>query len=73
MPSDAKLGLVVGILLVIAVAVVFFRKEDPARPPQAVNRATTALAENPVNAISDFFNQLFADTPPGLPAHADLT
>jgi nucleoid-associated protein YgaU len=68
-PSDAKLGLVVGIMLVIAVAVVFFRKDDPAKQPQAVGRATTALAENPVNAITDFFNQLFgAGGQPATPA-----
>ena len=29
MPNDAKLGLVVGVGLVLAVAVVFFRKESP--------------------------------------------
>jgi hypothetical protein len=33
MPNDAKLGLVVGVVVVIAVAVVFFRKEAPASPP----------------------------------------
>jgi hypothetical protein len=32
MPNDAKLGLVVGVGLVIAVAVIFFRKEAPAGP-----------------------------------------
>jgi nucleoid-associated protein YgaU len=34
MPNDAKLGLVVGVGLVIAVAVLFFRK-DPAADPAA--------------------------------------
>jgi hypothetical protein len=29
MPNDAKLGLVVGVVLVIAIAVVFFRREAP--------------------------------------------
>lgn len=33
MPNDAKLGLVLGVGLVIAVAVVFFRKEAPAGSP----------------------------------------
>lgn len=33
MPNDAKLGLVVGLALVIAVAVVFFRKDVPTNPP----------------------------------------
>jgi nucleoid-associated protein YgaU len=35
MPNDAKLGLVVGVGLVIAVAIVFFRKEAPAADPAA--------------------------------------
>jgi hypothetical protein len=30
MPNDAKLGLVVGVGVVIAVAVLFFRQEQPA-------------------------------------------
>ena len=33
MPNDAKLGLVVGVGLVIAVAVLFFHKEPPAGAP----------------------------------------
>src|SRR5438309_782901 len=33
MPNDAKLGLVVGVGLVIAVAVLFFRKEAPPDAP----------------------------------------
>jgi nucleoid-associated protein YgaU len=32
MPNDAKLGLVVGVALVITVAVIFFRKDAPANP-----------------------------------------
>jgi hypothetical protein len=35
MPNDAKLGLVVGVSLVIVVAVFFFRKEAPAVDPAA--------------------------------------
>ena len=35
MPNDAKLGLVVGLSLVIIVAVFFFRKEAPALDPAA--------------------------------------
>lgn len=35
MPKDAKLGLVVGVSLVIVVAVFFFRKEAPALDPAA--------------------------------------
>lgn len=41
MPNDAKLGLVVGVGLVVAVAVLFTRKETPAAAgsPAAVVRA----------------------------------
>jgi hypothetical protein len=35
MPNDAKLGLVVGVSLVIVVAVFFFRAETPAVDPAA--------------------------------------
>ena len=35
MPNDAKLGLVVGVSLVIVAAVFFFRKEPPALDPAA--------------------------------------
>jgi nucleoid-associated protein YgaU len=37
MPNDAKLGLVVGVGLVIAVAVLFFRKDSPGADPAAAN------------------------------------
>ncbi len=37
MPNDAKLGLVVGVGLVIAVAVLFFRKDSPVPDPAAAN------------------------------------
>jgi nucleoid-associated protein YgaU len=35
-PSDAKFGLVVGVVLVIAIAVIFFRKEVPPADPRIV-------------------------------------
>ncbi len=35
MPNDAKLGLVVGVSLVIVIAVFFFRKDAPALDPAA--------------------------------------
>lgn len=45
MTNDAKLGLVVGVGLVIVVAVVFFRKEiAPPRPGGEANAALTADA-----------------------------
>jgi nucleoid-associated protein YgaU len=40
MPNDAKLGLVAGVVLVIVVAVVFFRKEAPAGQPAATSVKT---------------------------------
>ena len=46
MPNDAKLGLVMGVSLVIAVAVIFFRKELPGSvkstdPSTTIGRAVT--------------------------------
>jgi len=47
MPNDAKLGLVVGVVLVIAIAVVFFRKE-----PAPVNpRIVSAIPSTPVKTV----------------------
>lgn len=45
MPNDAKLGLVVGVGLVIAVAVIFFRKEPgvAASLPPAVTATRSAV------------------------------
>jgi hypothetical protein len=47
MPNDAKLGLVVGVGLVVAVAVLFARKESPAAAgtPAAVVRASESGAK----------------------------
>jgi hypothetical protein len=42
MPNDAKLGMVVGVSLVIAVAVIFFRKELPI-PSRAGDSSTTSV------------------------------
>jgi hypothetical protein len=44
MPNDAKLGLALGVGLVIAIAVVFFRKDLPA-PAQAEPSATIVTSE----------------------------
>jgi nucleoid-associated protein YgaU len=41
MPNDAKLGLVVGVGLVIAIAVVFFRRDSPAADPVHANLKQT--------------------------------
>jgi nucleoid-associated protein YgaU len=45
MPNDAKLGLVVGVGLVIAVAVMFFRKDAPAHDPAPANVKHTLSPE----------------------------
>ena len=50
MPNDAKLGLIVGVGLVILVAVVFFRKDSSAAPPPAP--AAAAPDAPPANAMS---------------------
>jgi nucleoid-associated protein YgaU len=44
MPNDAKLGLVVGVGLVIAVAVVFFPKDQSSSLPWAVETASSVRA-----------------------------
>jgi hypothetical protein len=43
MPNDAKLGLVVGVGLVIAMAVVFASKEPTGAPIPSVEGSTTAV------------------------------
>lgn len=48
MPNDAKLGLVVGVGLVIALAVFFFRKEAPTPEPAATIVKPSAPALTPV-------------------------
>jgi hypothetical protein len=55
MPNDAKLGLVVGLSLVIVVAVFFFRAEAPANDPAAATIVKTpslapAREKRPVEA-----------------------
>jgi nucleoid-associated protein YgaU len=44
MPNDAKLGLLVGVAVVLAVAVVFFRKESIAAGPEAAAASVAAPA-----------------------------
>jgi hypothetical protein len=45
MPTDAKLGLLVGVGVVLAVAVVFFQKDPP--PPAATIPAPVAQSRPP--------------------------
>jgi nucleoid-associated protein YgaU len=47
MPNDAKLGLVVGVGVVIAVAVVFFRKDPAVADPAAATSVRPAPAGQP--------------------------
>jgi hypothetical protein len=48
MPNDAKLGFVLGVALVIAVAVLFFRRDVPvSAQPRAVSVAPAELGRPP--------------------------
>ena len=63
MPKDAKLGLVVGVALVIAVAVVFFRKDGPSpipvfAEPSAAKPAQPADAQTGANNAAPPANQV---------------
>ena len=44
MPTDAKCGLLVGVGVVVAVAVLFFQKDPPAAAPPPARSATPAAA-----------------------------
>lgn len=48
MPNDAKLGMIVGVGVVIAVAVVFFRKDPSANLPLAGEAAAATVAAPPL-------------------------
>jgi hypothetical protein len=43
MPTDAKCGLLVGVGLVVAAAVLFFRKDSPPAPPAPIVSPAAAL------------------------------
>jgi hypothetical protein len=47
MPNDAKLGMIVGLGLVIAVAVFFVRKDIPRSPAAAETPRTTVSSASP--------------------------
>jgi hypothetical protein len=49
MPNDAKFGLIIGVTVVIAVSVVFFRKE-PGRLPPRVGQTAAAVGTTNVTA-----------------------
>jgi nucleoid-associated protein YgaU len=50
MPNDAKFGLVVGVALVIAVAIVFFRKDGAGRLAVIETPATSSTANAPASS-----------------------
>jgi nucleoid-associated protein YgaU len=63
MPNDAKLGLVVGVGVVIAVAIAFFRKDAPAADSSAANvQAVSADPSAPVDLPPARTRQLPAQT-----------
>jgi nucleoid-associated protein YgaU len=53
MPNDAKLGLVVGVVLVVGIAVVFFRREEAPANPRIVGeiRAEPRAPRKPANLV----------------------
>jgi hypothetical protein len=57
MPTDAKCGLLVGVGLVLAVAVLFFQKEpaptDPPAPAAQVQVASPAAALKPPDSVAE--------------------
>jgi hypothetical protein len=46
MPNDAKFGLIIGVTVVIAISVVFFRKEPGRWPPRGREAAAAAVGSN---------------------------
>ena len=68
MPKDAKLGLVVGVGLVILIAVVFFRRE-PLPSPGGSPASVSAAGPSPVPAPRGQYRPTRAK-PTQLPEHA---
>jgi nucleoid-associated protein YgaU len=53
MPRDAKLGLIIGVGLVILIAVIFFRKEDgPGGTPAAVAAESARTQPVPLSEVA---------------------
>jgi nucleoid-associated protein YgaU len=63
MPKDARLGLVVGVGLVIIVAVLFFRRESAAHLPAGSLDTPSGRSAGPVNAF-----EVQASAMPGVPS-----
>jgi nucleoid-associated protein YgaU len=53
MPNDAKLGLVVGVGLVIAVGVIFYRKDAPTGEAAAIDKAAPALPSSGAPSVKE--------------------
>lgn len=70
MPNDAKLGLVVGVGLVIAVAVVFFRRDLATVTPSA-DRAAAAVSRPVPSPKAELPPQSPAPPAHGLPGAPD--
>jgi len=47
MPNDAKFGVALGLTMVIAVAVIFFHKDEPTPPAQSVPPARAIAKPEP--------------------------
>src|SRR5258706_15963002 len=63
MPNDAKLGLIVGVGVVIAVAAVFFRKESAGMPPTPDAQAAVSVpAQKPDNGSAANSNRTLEAT-----------
>jgi hypothetical protein len=71
MPNDAKLGLVLGIALVIALGVVFFRKETPTDAPTAMGGPAAVTPVRAPAARSQFRAAPAKVMSHTEPAHAD--
>jgi nucleoid-associated protein YgaU len=69
MQNDAKLGLLVGVGLVILVAVVFFRKEPG--PGGAPNALPASLGTAPAAAPRDLYRPVKANPTASVPAAAE--
>ena len=52
MPSDAKFGLIVGVVVVIAISVIFFRKEPAPSAPRDREPGPAAVGVNSVPTTS---------------------
>jgi hypothetical protein len=50
MPNDAKCGLIVGVVVVLAISAVFFRKEPGSLAPRSAEAAAAAVSASNVRS-----------------------